>query len=186
VGSIFIGMIFIFLNFDLNIGNARIGLIPDFIGYSFMLNGLSELEWFSRRFSKIKPVTSGMITYSILTYAFALIGGTTSVDIQYALAPHGLFLTALGLAALLISLFISYNIIMGIRDIELYQDRNLNSGRLYSTWKMMAVFSVLTFTAAIMPALAVVGLIVTLVATVMYLFAFNKAKNLFRVDVGVG
>ena len=36
-------MIFVFLDFDLNIGNSKIGLIPDFIGYIYMYKGAAEL-----------------------------------------------------------------------------------------------------------------------------------------------
>ena len=37
-------MLLVFLDFSINLGRIRIGLIPDFIGYIIMVKGLSELS----------------------------------------------------------------------------------------------------------------------------------------------
>jgi len=44
MSRIFTGFLFIFLDFNLNLGNSQIGLIPDFIGYIIMLGGLAEMS----------------------------------------------------------------------------------------------------------------------------------------------
>ena len=58
--NIFIGFIFLFLNLDINLGELKIGLLPDFVGYIIMLNGLIELEEKSPLFMEAKPYTKGM------------------------------------------------------------------------------------------------------------------------------
>ena len=37
MSKIFTGMIFIFINFHINVGAVRVGLIPNFIGLSLLL-----------------------------------------------------------------------------------------------------------------------------------------------------
>jgi len=177
--SIFIGMLFVFLNININIGGTSVGLIPDFIGYCFMLRGLTEIEGFSERFTKIKPIVKGMAIYSAFIYLFALIQGPTNVNIQYAFSSLGFFVLFLSLVSVLASLYISYNIIMGIKDIEGIQARDLHSERLHSVWKVKAVFSILTFVIIIAPALAIISMLVSFVVAIIYLIAFNKSKKLF-------
>lgn len=54
MSNIFIGALFVFLNFTININGIKIGLIPDFIGYIIMVKGLAELENESPYFLKAK------------------------------------------------------------------------------------------------------------------------------------
>ena len=175
---IFIGMIWVFINFNLDIGDMRIGLIPNFVGYYFMLKGLSEIMEFSSRFSKIMPFVKGMIVYSVITYVIDLFGG--SLEIEYVNTPVGLLFISMGIISTLLSIFISYNIIMGIKDIEIIKQRDLNTNQLYSIWKLLVTFSIIThffvFTHAM---LAIVSILVGFVIQIVYLFAFWKTKNLY-------
>jgi hypothetical protein len=54
--NLFIGFIFVFLDFNLNISNSKIGLIPDFIGYLIIINGLMDMSEESTRFIKVMPL----------------------------------------------------------------------------------------------------------------------------------
>ena len=183
INNIFKGMILVFLNFNLDIGASRIGLIPSFIGYYFMLKGLQEIREFSGRFNRIIPLVTGMIVFSCITYILDLFGVTAAaeVDFFYASASDIMFFMILGLISVLLSLYISYNIIFGIKDIEVNKDQSLNSNHLYSTWKLMAVFSILTFAGLLLiPVLGVIGIIINLVVMVYYLYIFNNTKKLFN------
>ena len=53
--NIFVGLLFIFLDFNLDFGTTRVGLIPDFIGYIMVFQGLKELIFLSEHFAKAKP-----------------------------------------------------------------------------------------------------------------------------------
>lgn len=172
ISNIFIGMILIFLDFNLDIDSSRIGLLPDFLGYIFMLKGLLELAEFSDRFSNISPYVKGMIVYSGIYYVMDLFGisFTLGESLNYVL----------GLLSTILSLYISYNIIMGIIDIETTKIQNLNSNQLYSTWKLMAVFSLITYLfVLIIPVLAVISILASLVLGIYYLYIFYQTKNLF-------
>lgn len=169
--KIFIGMLLVFLDFNLDIGSSRIGLIPDFLGYIYMLKGLSELIELSTRFSKVKPYVNGMAIYSGFCYAIDLFGVTSMIG-----EPINF---ALGLMATILSLFISHSIILGIKDIEVAKEQNLNSEQLYAAWKMLAVFSFILYLAYVVPALAFVCILASFIIGIFYLFRFNETKNLF-------
>ena len=115
-------MIFIFLDFDLNIGNSKIGLIPDFIGYIYMYKGAAELIVYSEKFEKIRPIIAVMAAYSVLTYAAGLIGLSASLGIPA--------MYILSLIATVISLIISYRIVQGVGDIEIAASSELNYSKL--------------------------------------------------------
>jgi len=169
--DILIGMLLVFLNFNLDLDSSRIGLIPTFLGYIFMVRGLSELTGRSNRFSHVMPFAKGMIVYSAVCYLLDLFGITSTLG--------GLISFALGLITTIISLYISHGIIMGIKDIETMNAKNLNSEQLYSTWKLLALFSLITYMLFFIPALAIVSTIISLIIGLYYLFVFNKTKNLF-------
>lgn len=175
IKNIFVGMLLVFLNFNLDIGSIRIGLIPTFLGYIFMLRGLSELEGFSEHFRKVSLYVKGMAVYSGICYAMDLFGVSSLIGEPISFV--------LGLLSTAFSLFISYKIIMGVRDIEAARAQDLNSGQLYSTWKLLAAFSLITYGLYLVPALMIVCIIISFVVGIYYLYVFNKTKNLFYANL---
>ena len=175
--SIFIGMLFVFVNINIIIGSSLIGLVPTFFGYLCILGGLSELKGYSTCFTKATPWVKGMVIYSAFCYAMNLLGAG-AVDNPYGL----LFGSILGISLTIISLFIAYNIIMGIKDIETTKVQNLNSVQLYSTWKMLAVLSIGASVFIFVPVLNLACAIAGFVVAVYYIFIFNKTKKLFYIE----
>ena len=167
--KIFIGMILIFLNFDINLGNCKIGLIPDFVGYIYMYKGAIELFEFSDKFQQITPYIKGMAIYSGLCYAVDLFGILSNID--------PLVVYSLGFISTVFSLLISYKIIHAIKDIEIRAGHDLNSIQLYSTWKILAVFSLVCFIP--FPTLLFVSIFISFIVGCYYLYMFSKTKNLF-------
>ncbi|MCL2201088.1 MAG: hypothetical protein FWB75_03910 [Oscillospiraceae bacterium] len=173
-----------FLNFTLDIGASRIGLIPDFLGYIFMLRGLAEITDLSTRFSKVVPAAKVMVAYSSVIWVLEFLGVLTNVELVggigagAALLSNPLLIIA-GLISTVLSLYISYNIIMGIMDIERDRGQDLATAKLYSTWKAMLVLILATNLLIIIPMLAIVAVIASFVVAIVYLVAFNRTKNLF-------
>ena len=85
MSNIFIGALFVFLNFTININGIKIGLIPDFIGYIIMVKGLAELENESPYFLKAKGFAKGMAVYTAILYAMDLFG------LSYNFGNRGIF-----------------------------------------------------------------------------------------------
>ena len=181
ISRIFIGMVLVFINFNFDIGDMRIGIIPTFLGYYFMLKGLSEIMELSSHFSKIMPFVKGMIVYSVIMYVMDLLGFGTVVDLQYIYTPAGLIMFGVGILTILLSMFISYSIIMGIKDIEMDREKDLNSDRLYSAWKLLVVISVLVHFSMLLSitAVVIIGILVGFLVQIYYLYAFHKSKTLY-------
>ncbi len=167
--NIFIGFLFVFLDFNLTLGASQIGLIPDFVGYILVFQGLTELEKMSARFIKARPFALGMAVYTGLLYALALFGIGTNDIVSFVL----------GLVSTLISLYISYNIVMGVKEIEASSGRFLNAQGLYSNWTLLAILSLIVYLLLFIPILNVLCIIAGLVAGIVFLVSFNKTKNLY-------
>lgn len=169
--KIFIGFLLIFLDFDLNLGASKIGLIPDFIGYIVMINGLLEMAEESPMFIKVKPFASFMAVYTGILYFADLTGLSASLGFLSVIS---------GIAAAIISLYISYNIIMGVKDMEEKYNVPLNGNSLKSAWGILAVFNILNYASVLIPILAIICTIVSFLAFIFFLFAFNNSKNLYH------
>lgn len=168
--NLFIGLLLVYLEFNINIGTSAIGLFPDFLGYIFIIKGLTELADESERFFKLKTISTVMAVYSAILYVANLVG----------LAATNSWLSfVFGIGGLIASLYISFNIVMGIKDIEQIHDYKLNSETLYSSWKLIAVFSFLAYITIIFPGLAIVAMILNVIFIICFLAAFSKAKNLY-------
>lgn len=167
--KIMAGMVFVFLDFTINMETSKIGLIPDFVGYILIAQGLSEMATQSPRFAKVRGLSLAMVVYTAILYAFDLFG----VTIQ-----EGLLSWLLGLVSTIISLYISYNIVMGVIDIEA-GGRNLDGASLLTVWKVYAVISIAIYLLFLVPALNILLIIAGLILGIVFLFAFNRTKKLY-------
>jgi len=173
--NIFTGFILIFLDFNLNLGNSQIGLIPDFVGYIVMISGLEEMAGESTLFMKVKPYVTGMAIYTGVLYLLDLVGLSVSLGVlSYVLA----------FTSTAVALYISYNIVMGVIDMEGKYNTPLNGDSLKSTWTLLAVFNVLTFVLLLIPPVAIICIIVFFIVAICFLVAFNNSKNLYYDTVG--
>ena len=169
MSTIFIGMILVFIGFDIHIGNSTIGLIPDFLGFIFMLNGIREIAGLSNHFRKVVPFIIGMIAYSAVIYVTNLLG----VDFPLALT------ILLGIGSTFVPLVISYMIIMGVKDVEEHREQSLYSEDLHSAWVLLTLFSALSFVVFVVPVPGIIVLLLGFIAAVYYLYRFHKTKMAF-------
>lgn len=161
---------FVFLDFNLNIGTARIELIPDFIGYIFILQGLAELFDKSELFSKARPYAKGMAVYTAILFALDIFGAADML---------GFVGFVLGLISTVISLYISYNIVMGVKDMETTFGMQLSGDGLKSNWNLLAVFTVAVYLLFFIPFLNILCIIAGLIIGIVFLVSFSKTKNLY-------
>lgn len=171
MNKLMVGLLLVFLDFNLTINNAKIGLLPDFIGYAVMLGGLSELSGESPYFEKIRPYTIGMIIYTGVLYGMDLIGFSAS---------PGIYSYILAILSTVVSLYISYGIVMGVKDLEIRLHTPLNGESLYSAWIFLAVMNAVVYISLLVPSLAILCIIAALIGAVWFLVAFNRTKNLYN------
>lgn len=169
--NIFIGLLFVFLDFNLNLGASTVELIPDFIGFILMYNGSKELIQESEWFNKIMPFTLGMSIYSGVIYALDLLGLSAGLDLAFSFI--------LGVITLIMTIYINYAIVMGVSDMEIRYDSDFNWKPLYAAWKLLAICQVLIYLLVFIPIFNIIGLLVVLIANIYYLYCFSKTKNLY-------
>ena len=64
MGKFFWGFFFIYLNFNLSVNAHTLNVLPEFVGYFLLLQGLRELEEESGVFSDTRPFVVGMTVYT--------------------------------------------------------------------------------------------------------------------------
>lgn len=169
--NIFIGFIFALLDFDLDIGRASIGLIPDFIGYILILNGFKEMSQHSSFFSMAIPRVQGMAVLSTVAYLIDLFG-----------ADLGIISTLIGLAGTILSIYIAYDTVKGIQDTERIYSINLNGQALRSAWNVWKVCTILSYILLVTLLFAIfspIAAFISFIASVCFLVALNKSRNLY-------
>lgn len=169
--NIMIGFLLIFLDFNLDLGNASLGLIPDWIGYLVMVKGLMEMSGESPFFGKIRPFASGMAVYTGILYLMDLFGISASL---------GALTYLLAIASTAVSLYISYCIVLGVKDMEDNYGILFNSDQLMSLWKVLAVINVVIYPMMLFPGLSILGILAGCIVTILFLSAFSKSKNLYE------
>ena len=125
---IFIGLVFILLNLNIDIGSIRIGFIPDFLGYIMIYKGLGELEDKSENFNNAKRFCIPLAIYSGIIYVINILGINFAED---SFDDNGYIIFIIfELTASIMSLYILYGIIKGINDLEDCYIYNLNYEKL--------------------------------------------------------
>lgn len=171
MNNIFYGLLFVFLDYDVPIGLSVVGLIPDFIGYILIFSGLTELSAGKDRFSRMKPFVIVMAVYTALLYASDLFG------VYLIMGTMIRFL--LGLAAVLMSLYMSYNIVAGIKALETALEQTLNSRPLLYVWIISALLRLAAYGLYLIPELSTISIITGNVAGIAFLVLMNRTKNLY-------
>ncbi len=175
MNNLFYGMLFVFLDFTLNLGNCVIGLIPDFVGYILMLKGLREIESESGLFARAKPWATGMAVYTGILYAMDLLG--ISARLRFAAWLLGLLSTA-------VSLVISYWIVTGVRDMETARRWDLQGDKLKILWVALAVVNVICYLCGWITLVGWIGAIAGFIIGICYLVAFNSTRKMYLVMAG--
>ena len=118
MGKFFWGFFFIYLNFNLSVNAHTLNILPEFVGYFLLLQGLKELDEESGVFAGGRPFAVGMAVYTGILWVGALLGITGT----------GSWLsTLLNLVSTAVSLYISWAIIQGIREMEERHEAGVNS-----------------------------------------------------------
>lgn len=181
--KLFWGIFFIYLNFNLDLSGHQLNLLPDFVGYILLILGMQDLAGESAFFKKAKPFAIGMTVYSALVWVGALLG----------FAMEGVMFELLSLAALLVSLYISWLLICGILEMEAQQEADWGGKTLRSRWKLLlgvqianrvlslaATFSDLSILYVLVAAVSIAGM----VCIILYLLAWYRLWNAYGAKAG--
>lgn len=170
MNNLLVGMLLVFLDYNLTAGKHTIGLIPDFIGYIIMVRGLSEMGEQSGRFAKARPIALGLAVYTGILYIMDMFG----ISIQ-----QRFLFWALGGLSVAASLLVSSQIIAGVRDMEVTQNWDLQGLHLKTLWTYTAVLTGICWVCGWIPVVGTVGAIASIIIHICFLVAFYKTKKLY-------
>lgn len=169
--NIFIGFLLVFLNLSFNIGDCIIGIVPNFIGYIFILKGIDEFKNDNQFIYKMRNFAIGMIIYTSIIYALDLF--TISVKL-------GLLGNTLKLVSTIVCYYILYNIIKGIREIESLHNIDIQGETLRSKWDIMVFSQIASVVFVSIPIILIVLIIISLITAIMFFVAFNTTTKLYE------
>lgn len=174
--NIFLGMLLVFLDLNINLGKTTIGLLPDFAGYILMIKGLEEMTPESPLFEKARPWVTAMAVYTGVLYAMDFL----AMDVQLRFLGW-----VMNLAALVAGLVISRWILRGILEIEANRRLDLQGQQLEQLWKPLAIVQLVAAAFGWFPLIGWICALAAFVMGVCYLVAFNRTKNLYLEQTGL-
>ena len=168
MNNIFWGFFFIIFNFSLNFNESTISLIPTFIGYWLLSKGLRELTKESGRCTRMIPWAKGMVVYTLIIWIMDALG------IGSQLGGVNIVLT---MVATIIQIYISYQVVMGTKEVEDYHGSYIRADKLKSAWWGMVIASALVIPLAYIPGVNLIALIAAFVCYIVFAVALHKTKT---------
>jgi len=132
-----IGMLFILMNFALDIGELSINILPEFVGYYLILSAVDKLKVKSAYFDKMSGVLFFMLVYKIADYIVSMLNinaGTVATVFFYG-----------GIITTVIGLIIQFRVFCGIDEIAYNDDVRVRMGRVFVLFKIEVVLAVLAY-----------------------------------------
>lgn len=170
--SIFLGMFICFLKLNLTSGSFRITILPDFLGYLFILRGIKSLEKESTHLVKIKPYVIGMIICMFIYFIGECLMFTNELNAVIS--------TVLSIGRSIMELYITYRIIQGISDIEEQHQFDLEVEKLFSIWKIRVGLMVVVYIMSLLSGGGGIALIVWFIVEFYFLIVFYRTHSLYN------
>lgn len=174
MGKIFAGFIFVLFNFNINLNNSTIGLIPNFVGYFLILNGIKDLEDNARYFGAACPTAIFFTAYSILTYLLDITG----------ILAGSMASSVFGLVSTAGTLIMAYFVVSGVCCIESEKRVFLNGESLKKIWIVMVMTDVMLYLSLLAPALVVILLFATVVISIIFMVTLYQCRLEYRTVFG--
>jgi len=165
---IFIGYILVFFHFKIN----GIDLLPDFIGYILIANGLGQLAGESEYFEKAK---SWAVVMTIVT-VFSALTGLFGISSYAIMRLMNLIFGCMGL-------YLMYLIGHGVRDMEQKKAADFGGTKFLALWKVQAGFTITCYVLTLIPMeilaiLASITMILALISNIVFLVYLYQTKKL--------
>lgn len=172
------GFLLIFLNFNLNFNRFSINVLPDFVGYYLLLQGMAEMETENPRFAASRPFAKGMVIYTAILWIGNLLG-----------ISGGPLMMLLNLIALVVHFYIAWVLVCALREVEAAHQADLYGAVLAKRWKILLGLNVaaqLLRVVAMAAPMDVLGMAaaVLVLADIIWAFLFilgwNRAAGLWE------
>jgi len=168
MSNIFWGFLLVFLNFNISFGGGTLNLLPAFIGYYIIYKGVSELADRSASFTRVLPFLKALIVIRLIGFIFDLLGLNSSITALGYLAT---------VAFTILDLYVSYTIVQGILELESFYNFDFLGRSLLTVWQVMAICQGLACILIFLPVLAILPIIVSFIAAVIFLVKLYGTKK---------
>jgi len=167
--AVFSGFFFIHLHLWIN----GVDLLPDFVGFILIAAGVSGFLEESKRFGKARIWASVLAVYAGIVWLCSLFRITLSGNLF-------VFLSYLVAAA---DFYVRYLLILGIREVEERESRDMKTRRLFQAWKAYLIIWILTlvpvWSGGLWQILGTILAILDLAAVTVFLVFFYQTRKKF-------
>lgn len=170
MNRLFWGLLFCLLDFDVTVGTAVFGLLPDFVGYFLLMKGMTALAGENVYFDRGRHWAFGLAIVSAILY------GADLMDPD-AMTKVGLW--ALGLGELIVMLVLVRKMISGIVRMEQNHGWVLDSQRLKAVWLILAVMLPLCHVLNWLPLVGSICTVAGAVTGALFLITFWVSRKRF-------
>ena len=162
--KVFWGFFFVYLNFNLTLNGHALNLLPDFVGYILLFQAAGALAGESGRFRTLRPFAAGMAVYTGILWVGDLLAVTG------------------GSAAAAVSLFISWNVVQDVLEIERARGADLNGQSLRTSWFILLAAQIAGYAAGLLisGALALAAGLAALAGLIWFLVALWKCAGRYE------
>ncbi len=170
--KIFIGLLFIFFNFNITLDLMILPLLPDFVGYLLISAGAKQMIDKSVKFDNVSAFTRLL---AIIFFVFFLMDIFT---ISTSMSHMTLFNWLLGFVITAIELYLLYLLTKAILDIKTHLMVPSDAQRLFNIFKYHAISALIASVfIVIAPVLSILAIISTVLFAILYLVIFNRIKK---------
>ncbi len=171
---------YVFIYFDLNLGPFDI--LPNFVGYMFMLNSLETLAIEERSTILLKPLVYILIVWEMLQWLNAFIN----------LTPAGYLYTLANTIVIVVSLYYNFQLLTNLAAIaqkyDCYEERNIIL--LRTIYTLLITFVALPLQTSfipeyimdIIPLVMIFIVVIIIFASCLILFSFKHSLNNTEVE----
>lgn len=172
MNCLFWGLLLCLLDFDIAVGTAVIGLLPDFLGFFLVMKGLEQLAEENRFFSRGRHYAFGLLILSVILYVADLMNPGSMVKV---------WLWALELVGLIVLLVLIRMVITGILWLERDNGLKLRGDLLKSMWTILIVICPLCHIVSWLPLVGDICRMASTVVSALFLAVFwDSRKSLYQ------
>ncbi len=161
-----IAMFFILFDFNITLAGVTFSLLPGSVGYLLLYMAMKQLQTDSPVLEKCKPLSMFLACYSFITFICSVTGLTANPLVSYII----------GLFDVLGKLFIAYQLVQGLKELELGRNIQLYSTRLQKYWALIVSFQVFSLLLITTLLLSVLSTIISFIFSILFFLTLNIAR----------
>ena len=165
---LFYGLLLLFFDINLNLGFSIINVLPDFVGYALIAYGMSRVAD-CKTYQRSRGLVKIAVAVDVVLWLIAIFG----------LQSNWVIGSICSVVSILFKLMVTWKIVLGVQEMELLHQMDLNGAKLKRIWQMELCFTIGACLTGMlgMALLWIFFCIVNLAVSIAYLVLFYHAKG---------